>query len=50
MGNCLSVLSSFILCNKKKKKHVSSTVICCCHKSCEVEIIYDEIRAKDFII
>ena len=49
MGNCLSVLSSCrLLC--KKKKRVSSNVICCCHKSCEVEVIYDEIRTRDIII
>ena len=49
MGNCLSVLSSCILCKKKERKRIPG-VICCCHKSCEVEIIYDEIRTKDFII
>ena len=49
MGNCLSVLSS-TLCKKKEKKRVPGGVVCCCHKSCEVEVIYDEIRVKDFII
>ena len=49
MGNCLSVLSS-TLCKKKEKKRVPGGVVCCCHKSCEVEVIYDEIRTRDIII
>ena len=48
MGNCLSICLAMRLC--KKKKRVPGGVVCCCHKSCEVEIIYDEIRTKDFII
>lgn len=51
MGNCLSIcLTMRLLFKKKDKKYIPGNVVCCCNKSCEVEVIYDEIRTKDIII